>query len=122
VKTSPTARTLAELRKQGHVAQVTERWNQWAKRRIDLFGFIDVVALRPGEILGIQSTTSDNHAARRSKIAETDGARAWLDAGGRIEIWSWRKAGRFWIYRREPISADGVPERPALDAEQLTAL
>ena len=50
---SPTARTLALLRKQGYTAQVVERYCHYSHRRIDLFACIDVLALKPGQTLGI---------------------------------------------------------------------
>jgi len=95
-RTSPTARTLAHLRKQGFLAAVVERRLPYGFTTIDLFGFIDVVALdgQPG-LLGVQTTTQNNAAARVSKIREEcgDAARRWLAAGNRIEIHGWAKRG-----------------------------
>lgn len=93
--TSPTQRTLAYLRKRGEVAQVVERFNQFAKVRQDLFGFIDIVNLRTGAIVGVQCTSGGNVAARVNKILNECGdvAREWLLAGGRIEVWGWAKRG-----------------------------
>lgn len=77
-------------------------FSQAAKRR-DLFGFIDLVALTPEGILGIQSTAYGDIGARKAKIcaACTTEAVAWLRAGGLIEIWGWRKystpiARKYW--------------------------
>ena len=69
---SPTQRTLEHLRKEGWpLVQVVERWNQFAKRRIDLFGFVDVVAFHPerGWLL-VQATSGSNSCARIKKIVE----------------------------------------------------
>lgn len=117
--TSPTQRTLAECRKRGLTAQVVERWNQHARVRVDLFGVIDLVAivppdgdilsgqqLRAGAILGIQATTGPNHASRRTKILAEPRAREWVDAGGRLELWSWSQRGaagkrKLWTLRVE---------------------
>src|SRR5262245_1589148 len=68
---SPTARALVVLRQDGYLAAVVERRPVPSKPAItqDLFGAIDVVAIRadvPG-VLGIQVTSSSNHAARRLK-------------------------------------------------------
>ncbi len=90
---SPTQRSLSELRAMGAVAQIVERWNQWAKVRQDLFGCIDIVAIVGANIVGIQATSRDNHAARRTKMLAEPRAKAWLDAGGVLEIWSWGKMG-----------------------------
>ncbi len=91
---SPTERTLKELRRLGFACQVVEHWNPHARRRVDLFGFIDVIACTPDGILGIQATSGSNHSVRVRKIREecTENAQAWLEAGGRIEVWSWKLA------------------------------
>jgi hypothetical protein len=66
------------------------------KIRIDVWGFGDILALdaRPGALL-IQATTTSNCSSRVSKIVNecTDAARAWLDAGNRIEVWGWALRG-----------------------------
>lgn len=106
--TSPTARTLAELRKRGWTAQVVEQHLPFPKpfgTKRDLFGVIDIVAIAPSElrldgkrmaIVGIQATsglTGGNHAARRAKILAEPRANQWVAAGGRLELWSWSKRG-----------------------------
>lgn len=95
-KKSPAARTLEELRKRGMLAQVVERWNAHARRRLDLFGFIDVVALdgQPG-VLGVQTTTADHVSHRLEKLrTEVAGAMLrWIEAGNRLVIHGWAKRG-----------------------------
>lgn len=88
---SPTQRALKELREQGYRAHVVEKWNAFAKRRIDLFDCIDVIGIRPGEIIGIQATggSGGNRAAREAKCIEK--GQDWLKAGGKLEVWAWRK-------------------------------
>lgn len=97
-----TQKTLAALREQGCVVGITERFNPFAgmllpsgKRtghREDLFGFVDIIALRPtGSIVAIQSTGPSGHAAHKRKILDNGNALIWLRCGGRIELWSWRK-------------------------------
>lgn len=90
---TPTSRSLAECRKRGWTAQVVERWNPYAKVRIDLFGFLDIVALTPEGILGIQATSNDNVAARVAKIREAPTFPAWVAAGGQTAVWGWAKKG-----------------------------
>jgi hypothetical protein len=89
--TSPTQRTLALCKRQGWTCQIVERWNSFAKIRQDLFGFIDVVVADGSNILGIQTTSGDNFAARLEKIKAEPRALAWLNSGGRIFIHGWRK-------------------------------
>ncbi len=105
---SPTQRALADLRKLGYTVQVVERWNPYAKIRQDLFGFIDIIAMRPGELLGVQACAGASHAARREKALSEPRLRTWLEAGGKAEIWSYAKQGprgkvKMWTLRRETL-------------------
>lgn len=106
---TPTQRSLAHARSLGFTAGITEKWNQFARIRQDLFGFIDLVLIREGSgIIAVQTTSGANHAARVSKIRASDEAGVWLAAGGRIEVWSWSKCGergkrKLWTLRREEL-------------------
>lgn len=92
---SPTARTLAELRKQGYTAAIVERWNPWAKIRQDLYGFLDVLAIKTDEpgVLGIQTTTGSHAANRMHKAKQSPNLRIWLAGKNRFEVWAWSKRG-----------------------------
>jgi hypothetical protein len=62
-KTSPTQRTLKYLRRQGcELVAVTEKWNPYMNGgrggRQDLFGIIDVLALKDGHVIAVQATAS----------------------------------------------------------------
>lgn len=108
VSISPTQRTLAECRKRGYTVQVVEHWNAFARRRIDLFGVIDLVCITPFGIMGIQACAGSSHATRRTKIAAEPRAKLWTDAGARLEIWSWSKTGargavKKWTLRTEEV-------------------
>lgn len=106
--TTPTARALAHCKALGWIAGVVERWLPYTQRKVDLFGFADLVAIEPGVgIVLIQVTTGANAAARIAKIQTTCrvAAAAWLAAGGRIEVWGWGKRGprgkvKRWTLRR----------------------
>lgn len=102
---SPTARSLEYLREAGYTCQVVEYWHAFAKIRIDLFGFIDILALRGEETLAVQSTSGDNVAHRVTKIAESKHLPAVRAAGWTIKVHGWRKnaAGR-WVLREVDIS------------------
>lgn len=118
---SPTRRSLKLLRSQGMTAQVVERYNQYARRRIDLFGFIDIVVVSCASIIGVQTTSGDHVAERLNKIREEcrDNALAWLRAGGKIHIHGWRKVGprgkrKVWAVRVIGIvEIDGELQAPA---------
>ena len=88
-KTTPTQRTLAEMRNRGYVCEVTEKWNPFARIRQDLFGFIDVLCLGDGEIIGVQATSAGNVSARVKKIAGHENVGAVRKAGMRLLVHGW---------------------------------
>lgn len=91
---TPTQRTLQRLRKEGWTAAVTERWNHFSKVRQDLFGFCDVIAVKPGQgVLMVQCTSTANKSARVKKIQSLPAAVVCLEAGCRVEAWGWAKRG-----------------------------
>ena len=89
---SPTQRSLAHLRKLGYLAEVVEKRVPKVFITRDLFGFIDVLAIREGEVLGVQATSGSNVAARVTKIAEAQHVGTVRKAGIRIVVHGWRKA------------------------------
>ena len=96
MSSSPTQRTLKALRNEGYVSEVVERWNPHANIRQDLFGWIDIIAIKPGEILAVQATSYSNHSSRVKKIKteRREQVKEWLDAGGIAEVWSWKSKQR----------------------------
>ena len=112
MRASPSARSLAWLRKEGYLGQRVEHWNSFARRSIDLFGVIDIVCLRPGVpgVLGIQATTGSNVAARRTKCLASQALRAWLASQNQFEIHGWSLRGprgkrKTWTMTREIINS-----------------
>lgn len=108
-KTSPTARTLTRCKKHGWEAAVVERFNFYTKRKNDLFGVIDIIAITDSGILGIQATDGSNHSHRIEKILAEPRVAKWIAAGGRLEVWSWAKQGakgkrKLWTLRVEDIA------------------
>ena len=101
---SPTARTMAALRSAGWTVEVVERCIPGANIRRDLFGVIDVLAIREGETLGVQATSASNVSARVRKLSESDVLPAIRKAGWRLEVWGWRRVGRSWTARRVDLS------------------
>jgi hypothetical protein len=94
---SPTQRSLAYLREQGYLCAIVEKWNPHAKLRQDLFGIIDVLAVKDGETVGVQTTSGGNVAARVQKIADCSHVGALRRAGWRLVVHGWRKGanGRY---------------------------
>jgi hypothetical protein len=98
---SPTQLTLRHLREQGYTAEVVERWNPHARIRQDLFGVVDVLALRGEETLAVQTTSAGNVSARVRKIAESEHISAMREAGWRFHVHGWAKVAGKWTLKRE---------------------
>lgn len=91
---SPTQRSLKELRKRGYTVGITEHWNQYAKIRQDLFGFVDLLCFKGNETLAVQTTSGDNVSKRIHKIEQIPAAALWLESPYRqIVVHGWRKVG-----------------------------
>jgi hypothetical protein len=90
---TPTQRSLAYLREQGYTCAVVEHWNAHRRIRQDLFGFIDILAIREGETLAVQTTTT-GVAERVRKITDSPNLAAVRSAGWAIHVHGWRKIGK----------------------------
>jgi hypothetical protein len=125
---TPTARTLKHFRDLGMTAQVTEKWNQWAHVRQDLFGFIDIVAMKERYLVGIQATSKSNMSARVKKILALDTAKTWLLAGAVILVvgWAKKKGSRSWEPTIREVTLQDFRDllgglQPAVKSEQSTS-
>lgn len=113
---SPTSRTLKLLRDGGLTCQVVERFCQFSKRRVDLFGVIDLVALdsRQTGLLGVQATSGDHHAERVQKVLASPLAKLWVACGNRLQVISWSKRSsgsrRLWLPRIQDVMLGEFPE------------
>lgn len=90
---SPTQRSLKLLRISGH-AVVVEKWVAPARKRVDAFGFGDILWCGEKPTL-VQTTTGSNLAARKTKILTEcrDAALAWLRCGGAVHLHGWSLSG-----------------------------
>jgi len=88
---SPTQRSLEHLRKQGYLPAVVEKFNSFTRRRHDLYGFIDIIAVKGSETLAVQATSGSNVSSRVAKITANENVRAVRDANWRIVVHGWRK-------------------------------
>lgn len=103
--TSPTQRTLKALKEEGYRCGIVERFVGPLNIRVDLFHIIDIIAIRPGEILSMESgeirpgvilgvqSCGQAYSEHYRKLTEehADASEAWLRAGGKLELWGWRK-------------------------------
>ncbi len=101
---SPTQRSKKLLEDQGYLVAVVEKWNPHAKIRQDLFGFVDLIAIRENETLGVQTTSYSNVSARINKIAEHENVGMVRKAGWRIVVHGWHKPKNRWVVREVDIS------------------
>lgn len=102
---SPTQLTLRELRRRGlTTVQVVEHWNPFARRRIDLFGIVDVLAVGEGETIAIQCTSYANVSSRCRKIADSEAIADLRKAGWTVLVQGWRKVKGRWVCREVDVS------------------
>jgi hypothetical protein len=99
--TSPTSRTLVLLRRRGYLAAVVERWLPRVRRRLDLFGVGDVLAVHPRErvILLVQATSRAHVSDRLKRARARPELAAWLAGGGAFEVWGWAKVAGRWAVK-----------------------
>lgn len=92
---NPTTRTLKYLRERGWLAEKTEQpWNPFSKVRKDLFGFVDILAVKGDESLYIQATDRTSVSKRIHKIVEHGNLPLVKSASRRVEVWGWGKGDR----------------------------
>lgn len=68
----------------------------FAHIRQDLFGFIDIVAIKEGETIGVQTTSRNNVSARATKIEGLESYPIVKSAGWRIVVHGWGKLKKGW--------------------------
>lgn len=101
---SPTTRSLKKLKAEGYTAAVVEKWNPHARVRQDLFGFIDILAIKDGETLAVQTTSYSHVSDRVKKIENHDNLRSVRDANWSIHVHGWRKVKNRWQCRVVDVS------------------
>ena len=113
-KITPTQRSLKKFRDEGWLVAVVERWNPYARIRQDLFGFVDLLAIKGDVTLAVQTTSGSNVAARIHKIATVQAAALWLESRNRkIVLHGWRKCGargkrKLWECRIVDLTLDAL--------------
>jgi len=94
--TSTTQLSLKHMMAQGYYAEVVERYNFFTKRKNDFAGFLDLLCLSPGEVMGVQTTSLANISSRINKIMEHENLEVVLAAGIKIEVHGWVKKNNRW--------------------------
>jgi hypothetical protein len=84
------------MRDQGYYSEVVERYNSFTKRRNDFAGFLDILCLGDGEVVGVQTTSYSNMSARVKKIREHENFPVVLKSNIRVLVHGWLKKNNRW--------------------------
>lgn len=93
---TPESLTAKRLRENGYFVEFVQHYNYRLHIYNDLFGFLDVLGLRKGEIIGVQCTTKPHISERVKKITNHENVQHVRDAGIKIEVWGWFKDKGRW--------------------------
>lgn len=99
--TSLTVLSKKYLEKLGYTVERVEHFNFYSKRRIDLLGVGDLLALNGKELLLVQVTSRENISHRRTKIRDSRKLKLWISAGGKMVIHGWDKPQHRWRLKEE---------------------
>jgi hypothetical protein len=86
---TPSQRTVLHLRKLGYQTANVESYNHFTKRKKDLFGVIDILAIGNGETLAVQVTSKSNMSSRIKKIEESEALPEMLRSSWRVIVHGW---------------------------------
>jgi hypothetical protein len=94
---TPSQRTVAHLRKLGYQTANVEHYNYFTKRKHDLFGCIDILAIGNNETLAVQVTSKSNMSSRIKKIEESEALPEMLRSNWRVIVHGWfrKENGRY---------------------------
>ena len=82
---------MALFESRGYKCEVVESYNSFTKRKKDMFGILDMVAIGNEETLVIQMTSKSNMSSRIKKIQESDYFVELLRSKWRIIVIGWFK-------------------------------
>ena len=80
---NPDNLTVKALQEQGYIAGIVERRIS-SRVKKDLFGFIDIIAIKGSVTLAVQATSRSNVSARVKKCKAAEGLQAVFDDGESI--------------------------------------
>lgn len=88
---TPSQLSTKALTRDGWLVDTVER--AYARRKFDLFGMFDLLAIRGTTTLAVQVTTASNVSSRVRKVLTSPHLAAVRKAGWGIEVHGWRKSG-----------------------------
>ncbi len=90
------ARSAAHLRDLGYLVATVEHYNAFTKRKHDLFGCIDLLAIGNNETVAVQVTSKGHLSERKHKVEESEAYPEMLRSGWRIVLHGWFKENNRW--------------------------
>lgn len=100
---SLTARSKAVLVERGYQVALVEHYNSFTKRKHDLFGCIDLLAIGHGHTIAVQVTSKGHISDRRHKIEEAEAYPEMLRSGWSVVIHGWYKENNRWKLKEEEL-------------------
>ena len=91
-----TGRSTALLRERGYIVATVEHYNAFTKRKHDLFGCIDLLAIGNGETVAVQVTSKGHLSERRHKVEEAEAYPEMLRSGWKVVLHGWYKEANRW--------------------------
>ena len=96
MSTSLTVLSSRHLERAGYTVERVEHYNWYTKRRVDLLGVGDLLALNGKELLMVQVTSRSNLSHRQRKAEKSDKLKLWISAGGKLVFHGWDKPKFRW--------------------------
>ena len=89
---SPAQLSLQALRERGYSVEMVEHYNYFSHRRKDLWGFIDILAIKENSVLAVQvAKEMSEKNPHLEKINESELFPIVKSAGIKVELHIWRK-------------------------------
>jgi hypothetical protein len=79
------------MNERGYKCDVVESYNAFTRRKKDLFGIFDILAIGNGETVAIQLTSKSNMSTRIKKISESPMLPEVLRSNWRVLVLGWYK-------------------------------
>lgn len=93
-------KTIDWLRSQDFEVERVEQYNSFTRKRSDLFGIIDYLAISETDTIGVQSTGYNGKSTHLNTIMTAGITPIWLQAGRRLWLVCWKRtpAGKRFRY------------------------
>jgi hypothetical protein len=79
------------MEERGYICDIVESYNSFTKRKKDLFGIFDILAVGNGETVAIQLTSKANMSTRIKKISNSEYLPEILRSNWKVKVIGWYK-------------------------------